>query len=105
MRQIREELSVERRDCLESALAAVQPEAVQEIDTMTIPLTSPNPVAGTLLSRCPDCHTELAARLQLALKSIRAAAKRPVTPELLILCRQCRRQFVVSLNPALEGGR
>jgi hypothetical protein len=38
----------------------------------------------------------------VALESTRAAAKRPATPELLILCRQCRRQFVVSLHPALE---
>lgn len=66
---------------------------------------APNPVPATLLGNCPGCHTEIAARLQLALESIRAAAKRPVTPELLILCRQCRRQFVVSLHPLPEGGR
>ena len=69
---------------------------------MTIAPQAPTPVPATLLGSCPGCHAEIAARLQLALESIRATAKRPVTPELLILCRQCRRQFVVSLHPAPE---
>jgi hypothetical protein len=83
-------------------LAAVQPEAVQEIDTMSIAQPKPNPIPATLLGSCPGCHTEIATRLALALESIRAAAKRPATPELLILCKACRRQFVVSLHPAPE---
>jgi hypothetical protein len=70
---------------------------------MTIaPTKALEPIPATLLGACPGCHSEIAARLQLALESIRAAAKRPATPELLILCRQCRRQFVVSLHPMPE---
>jgi hypothetical protein len=69
---------------------------------MPIGPQAPNPVPVTLLGNCPGCNVEIAERLQLALESIRAAAKRPVTPELLILCRQCRRQFVVSVHSAPE---
>lgn len=69
------------------------------------PTKAPEPIPETLLGSCPGCHTEIAARLQLALESIRAAAKRQVTPELLILCKTCRREFVVSLHPMPEGGR
>jgi hypothetical protein len=72
-------------------------------NTMTIPFKAPKPIPATLLGSCPECHTEIAPRLQLALESIRAAAKRPVTPELLILCCQCRRQFVVSLHAPPES--
>jgi hypothetical protein len=66
------------------------------------PTKAPVPIPETVLGSCPGCHSEIAARLQLALESIRAAAKRPATPELLILCRECRRQFVVSLQPMPE---
>jgi hypothetical protein len=66
---------------------------------------APNPVPATLLGSCPGCNVDIAPRLQLALESIRAAAKRPITPELLILCKECHRQFVVSLHPAPESSR
>ncbi len=61
------------------------------------------PIPETVLGSCPGCHSEIAPRLRLALESIRAAAKRLATPELLILCKACRRQFVVSLHPAPES--
>src|SRR4051812_17201310 len=56
------------------------------------------PPIPAALGGCPgNCHTAVAERLQVALGTLRAAATRPMMPELLILCRQCRRQFVVSV--------
>jgi hypothetical protein len=86
-------------------LLAGNPRRTQEIDTMTISPKAQPPVPQTLLGSCPGCNAEIAARLQLAFESIRFAAKRPATPELLILCRQCRRQFVVMLLPMPEAER
>jgi hypothetical protein len=76
-----------------------------EIDAMSIAQRTWEPITATLPDSCPICHTDIAARLQLALESIRAEAKRPVMPDLLILCRRCQRPFVVSLQPVPEGGR
>jgi hypothetical protein len=67
-----------------------------------IPPKAPNPVLATLLGTCPGCNGAISVRLQLALESIRAAARHPITLELLILCRQCGRQFAVSLHPSPE---
>jgi hypothetical protein len=63
---------------------------------------APEPIPETLWGSCLGCHTGIAARLHLALGSIRAAAMRPMTPALLILCEGCRRQFVFSLHPVQE---
>ena len=72
---------------------------------MSIKPQTPDPVPATLLGSCADCKVEITERLQLALESIRVAAKRPITPELLILCKECRRQLVVRLHPVPESTR
>jgi hypothetical protein len=61
------------------------------------------PTDSPILGTCPDCGSAIAPRLRVVLESAYAAAKRPVTPELLALCPQCRKQFVVSLAPALSS--
>jgi len=51
---------------------------------------------------CPSCKAPIAPRLRVAVESVRAASKRPVTPELLAVCPGCRQLFVLSLVPAPE---
>ena len=69
---------------------------------MTRPHSVPKLTLATVLGTCPGCAAEIAPRVQLALESIRAAAKWAAMSELLILCPQCRGTFVVSQHPAPE---
>jgi len=62
---------------------------------------NPAPEAQPPLA-CPDCGAPIAGRLRLAVESIRRAAKRPVTPEVLVVCSGCMSSFVVSLRPKPE---
>ena len=54
---------------------------------------------------CPRCEHPLKQRTQLVVESIRAAAKRPITPEMLVVCAGCHHLLILSLRPAPGGGR
>ena len=67
----------------------------------------PIPAVDELLTdiTCPTCGEPIARRLRLAVESVRRAAKRPVTPELLHVCAGCGRMLIVSLHPASGAPR
>jgi hypothetical protein len=70
------------------------------VSATTIALT-PTGEPATAMA-CPDCGAPIAERVSIVMASVRAAAKRPVTPEVLVVCGGCTRMFVVSLHPARE---
>ncbi len=70
------------------------------IKTRTAPQDTSLP--HTALGRC-SCRAGIAPRMRLALETIRSVARRPITPELLYVCRTCGRLHVVGLHPDVEG--
>jgi hypothetical protein len=59
--------------------------------------------ASILIGQCPDCGTDIRPRLRLELAAAHRRTPQPITPELLILCPNCRKQFVISLSPAVAS--
>lgn len=51
-------------------------------------------------AQCPRCGNAIAPRLRLIVERIRTASKRPITPELLVVCSRCSQLLILSLRPA-----
>jgi hypothetical protein len=65
---------------------------------MSIAYQEPGTIPAETEIACPSCGQLIARRLNQAIESIRAAAKRPLTPELLAVCPSCQRMFVLSAD-------
>jgi hypothetical protein len=58
--------------------------------------TTPVPFAA---AECPSCGTAIAPRVRLTVERIRAATKRPITPEMVLVCGSCAQSLVIALAP------
>jgi hypothetical protein len=52
---------------------------------------------------CPSCGAEYALPIQLTAECMRRAARQPVTPEMVHVCRQCGALLIVALHLAAEA--
>lgn len=65
-------------------------------------LAQPTPPVPLASAECPSCGTTIAPRVRLTVEPIRAASKRPITPEMILVCGSCGQPLVLALAPAAE---
>jgi hypothetical protein len=53
-------------------------------------------------ARCSRCSKAIAPCMRLIVARIRTSSKRPITPELLVVCGRCSQLLVLSLHPASQ---